>query len=93
MLGYGARYQAAHDMITTTGFCYARDLQQAALHNHCVGWLERRDTYQSLCCVVMGFAIALPILLALCFGYPSNPFPGTWLSSSRMPSGSSNKIE
>jgi hypothetical protein len=25
--------------------------------------------------------------------YPNSPFPGTWLSSSRMPSGSSNRIE
>jgi hypothetical protein len=41
----------------------------------------------------MGFAIALTILRSYVAHYPNSPFPGTWLSSSLMPSGSSNKIE
>jgi hypothetical protein len=85
VLGYSARYQAAHDMMTTTGFCCARYLQQAALHNQCAGWMERlvrrsstseggSETHQSLCRDMMGFASLNPSYAA---HYPNNPFPGT----------------
>jgi hypothetical protein len=47
VLGYSAHYQAAHDMRATTGFWCAFDLQHAALHNLCVGWVERSDTINS----------------------------------------------
>jgi hypothetical protein len=62
VLCYGARYQAAHDMMTTTGFCYACDLHQAALHNQRVGWVERSDSHQSLRGSAMG--VAEPVITA-----------------------------
>ena len=36
-------------------------MHQVALHNHCVGCVERSETHQSFCGDVMGIAIALPI--------------------------------
>jgi hypothetical protein len=50
VLGYSAHYQAAHDMMPTTGFCRARRLQQAALYNQRAGWVERSDKYCAEAC-------------------------------------------
>jgi hypothetical protein len=47
VLGYSARYQAAHDVMTTTELLCAHDLPQAALHNQRAGWVERSETHHA----------------------------------------------
>jgi len=49
-------------------------LHQAALHNQCVGWVERSDTHQSRRRDMMGIAALNPSYTP---HYPNNPFPGT----------------
>ena len=69
-----AHYQAAHDVMPTTGFWRARNLQEAALHNRCVGWRNASDTYHVSAQRLIDLAARNPSYTAR---YPNSPFPGT----------------